>query len=224
MAEVTIQPSPRAAERLKAHRANQTSNSSSQPQQLSPNSPLLQNSSFDPKADQPSLSDLGNRPPEYKPGKLEKKYNEFFTYQFGPCVILILWWITQDLDKAQFYAPTPEECSGIAPHAARIVSRFSAWAKVPSEIHEIITSSDDAVALCYVLTGYMSRIGLFERLGPVLMGMFMKGNTVAKPDKPPTGSPGKIPTPIYSAPNPEPSTNGHFPVNSIPGLGGQWQS
>ena len=219
-------PKSKTAERIRNRKASHQAQSPlEQPLPQAQQMPLP--SSLDQSQDRPSLSDLGDRPQEYKPKPLEKKYNEFFTYQFGPILVLILWWSTQDLDKAAFYAPNPEECAGIAPHAARIVDRFSKWAHIPSEIHDIITTSDDSLALAYVVTGYLHRIGVLEQLGPTFFGMFNRGAAIAKPDKQVTGDNGKIPTPIFSQrtdPVSSVSTNGAIPVTSIPGLGAQWQS
>ena len=220
-----IKPNPEAAERLreKLNNPSRKSNSSNRQQQSSTQSTAY-NPSTDQKSDQHPLDELGNRPPEYRPGKLEKKYNEFFTYQFGPIIVLLIWIATQDLEKASFYAPSPEECAGIAPHASRIVSRFSAWAKVPSQVHEIITSSDDTIALGYVVVGYLTRIGVMEKLGPMFMGMFLKGgNVVNKPDKQTSRSNVPIPTPTISPGNHSTNTGG-IDLSSIPGLGGQWST
>jgi hypothetical protein len=110
------------------------------------------------------------------------------------------------------------------------VDRFSKWAHIPAEVHEIITTSDDSLALAYVVTGYLSRIGVLEKLGPSFLGIFFRGgNTIAKPDSKQTnGRNEKVPTPIYSPrPDSKPSeggTNGAIPVTSIPGLGTQWSS
>jgi len=179
---------------------------------------------FDQSKAQPSLEDFADRPSTYNPKGLEKKYNEFFTYSFGPIIVLLLWWITQDLEKAAFYAPNPEECIGIAPHAARVVDRFSKWAHVPEEIHEFIITSDDSLALGYVVTGYLHRIGVLEQLGPTFFGLFQRGKHVTEPEKVFNEHTKPIPTPIFG--NTKPSSNGNspIPVTSIPGLGDQWKS
>lgn len=100
----------------------------------------------------------------------EKDYAEFFTHRFGPLIVLIIWVVTRgDWDAAKFYAPDEDECRDIAPHAARILSKYN----LPKQVRTAITTSDDTIALLFVLAGYFDRIGLFDRLVPMLFGYIL---------------------------------------------------
>lgn len=132
----------------------------------------------------------------------------------------------RDIDKAAFYAPNPEECSAIAPHAARVVDRLSKLLNIPDVVHEVVTTSDDSVLLMYAVTGYLDRIGVLDKILPVFSGLF-RGRDVIEPVQSNNGKLHATDPRGSRRSNPaattEPTING-IPVSSIPGLGAQFQS
>lgn len=143
-------------------------------QVILPTSPAIQ---FHPKSEnaQSSREDgvrLEDRLPQRKPvGQIEKDYYDYFAYRFGPWVVLILWLCTASLEKATFYAPTPEECRGIALPAAKLAKRIEDLVHVPKWVHTVVTSSDDITTTGMVIVGYLDRIGVLEKLVPYYMGL-----------------------------------------------------
>ena len=104
-----------------------------------------------------------------KPRGKEGDYYTFFRERFGPLIVLILWVSMADLDRASFFAPTPEECEEIAPHAARLAVKVEGWLNVPSWAHDAIVSSDDVVSIGLILVGYLDRIGVLTKIKPYFM-------------------------------------------------------
>jgi hypothetical protein len=106
---------------------------------------------------QEPMKDAKPAPP--KQTKKERDWDNYFRYRFGPFIILILWIVMSDLDKATFYAPTPSECREFAPHGARIAAKIESLLKVPEWVHEALMTSDDITSLAMLVVSYLDRIG-----------------------------------------------------------------
>jgi hypothetical protein len=122
---------------------------------------------------EPDLKGIGpevitNRKPV---GKIEKDWHDYFSNRFGPFVLLILWFITANLEKATFYAPTPEECRAIALPMAKICAKIESFFKVPQWLHDTATEVDDVTIVGMAIVGYLDRIGVLERLVPYYTGL-----------------------------------------------------
>jgi hypothetical protein len=96
----------------------------------------------------------------------EKDYFQFFERRFGPLIVLILYFAMADIDKAVFYAPTPEECREVAPHLARVMPKVEDLVHMPKVIHEAIVTSDSTFTVGMVTVGYLDRIGVLEKILP----------------------------------------------------------
>jgi hypothetical protein len=154
--------------------------------------------------------------PQRKPsGNKEKSWYDFFNNRFGPLVLLVLWFATADLDKASFYAPSPEECQTAALPLSKIAARVESWLNVPTWAHDVMVSTDDIVTLGMVGMAYLDRIGYLNKLAPYFSGAasrMRKMNVEAR-------SPGAHP-PVQSG------QNGHSEESVDPGflfgVGSQW--
>lgn len=154
----------------------------SRPRKAQPRSTSSQDSSSNPP---PSGSDSGRpdgeSPQPKRVSVKERELGEFFTYRFGPLIVVLLYFATQDMDKAAFYAPSPEECSTAAPSLARIFARVFGDRKVPTWAYNAFVLSDDTTTLLTVLASYLDRVGLMKQYAPLFVRMFMRGNYNAKP-------------------------------------------
>lgn len=139
----------------------------------------------------------------------ESDYKVFFENRFGPLVLLVIWAFTGSIDKANLYAPTPDECSEIAPYAARLSVRVEDFFKLPKFVHEAVVSSDDIVSCGLVLLGYLDRVGILARITPY----FTNRSNHEQSDRPFE----KVQTARETKGN-----NGNVNLSSIPGLGHQW--
>lgn len=74
-----------------------------------------------------------------------------------------------DLEKASFYAPNPEECEELAPHAARLAVKIESTFNIPTWAHNAIVSSDDIISIGLVVVGYLDRIGVLTKIKPYFM-------------------------------------------------------
>jgi hypothetical protein len=120
---------------------------------------------------------LNEAPPVAKRKPLtgrEKDYYQFFDNRFGPFIVLILYFSLADLDKAVFYAPSPDECHELAPHLARLGPKVEDWFHAPKWLHDAIVTSDDTFTVGMVLVGYLDRIGVLEKLLPWFQGTAKK--------------------------------------------------
>lgn len=106
----------------------------------------------------------------------EKDYYNFFCDRFGPIIVMILMVAFGDTDKAVFYAPTPDECKELAPHAARIFTKFEDMVKLPKWAHDTITMSDSVVSLGMVVLGYLDRIGTLPQIRKYFTSSTRKAN------------------------------------------------
>lgn len=172
-------------------------------------------------ADHSSSRDSGNsRPkspeiPKPRVSQKEKELAQFFQYRFGPLVVLVLVMFGNDWDQAAFYAPTPEECEGIAPHAAKLTYKLYKSFNIPDGVHEAIVNSDDGIALGYVVIGYLQRIGVLEKV-PSLVSMIFGGkNAKLQRDSKPVQ---KAEVPNGSPSGGSPAEGGRLNVSNIRGL------
>lgn len=111
----------------------------------------------------------------------EKDYYNFFDNRFGPFIVLILYFSLADLDKAVFYAPSPDECHELAPHLARLGPKVEDWFRAPRWLHDAIVTSDDTFTVGMVLVGYLDRVGLLEKLLPWFQGTAKKVSKMNEP-------------------------------------------
>jgi hypothetical protein len=99
----------------------------------------------------------------------EGDFYKFFKDRFGPLIVLILWAAMADLDKASFYAPSPEECEELAPHAARLFVRIEDALHLPKWAHSALTNSDDVISIGLLVVGYLDRIGVLKNIMPYFL-------------------------------------------------------
>jgi len=142
-----------------------------------------------------------------KGSKRENDYTQFFEMHFGPLVILILWLFTSSLELATFYAPNPEECAELAPHASRLAVRIEDLFKLPKWVHEAVTSSEDVISLGLIVVGYLDRIGALEKIRPYFE--VPNGKQSPRSDAP-------------VQPSTQNGSRGDIDVTKIPGLGAQY--
>lgn len=115
--------------------------------------------------------------PERKPkGAREKSWYDFFNFRFGPFLLLIIWIFTADLEKASFYAPSPDECHQAALPLAKMATKIEDFLKVPDWVHDIAVSTDDVVTLGMVAVSYLDRIGMLSKMGPYFSGAAARMN------------------------------------------------
>lgn len=98
--------------------------------------------------------------------KDERAWADFYAAQFGPLVVLVLWVGMRDLEKASFYAPNPDEMKAISPYAARGTNWLVEKLKVPDVAVDAIQNSGDALDFCYIVLGYLHRIGVLDKFVP----------------------------------------------------------
>lgn len=98
--------------------------------------------------------------------KNERAWADFYAAQFGPLVVLVLWVGMRDLEAASFYAPNPDEMRAISPYAARGTNWVVEKLKVPDVAVSAIQNSSDALDFCYIVLGYLHRIGVLDKFVP----------------------------------------------------------
>lgn len=170
----------------------------------------------------------------------EKDYFQFFDQRFGPLIVLLLYISMADLEKATFYAPSPQECHDLAPHLARLGPKVEDIFHLPRWIHEVVVTSDDTFTVGMVIVGYLDRIGALEKLLPWFTGAASKvrriNNEQSKSEAGPipirpdlngarTVGNGPFPGDDYSRPAVDPRTVYSAPVDlsTVQGLGEQWR-
>jgi hypothetical protein len=162
--------------------------------------PLIETPKQEPKSAvtqvrQSRLSEDGTKEPPPKRRVLssrEKDYLEFFDQKFGPLIVLVLYIAFADLQKATFYAPSPQECHDVAPHLAHIGPKVEDFFHFPKWVHEVVTTSDDTFTVGMVLVGYLDRIGVLENLLPWFSGAASKVRRINNNEQTP-GSNGAVP-------------------------------
>lgn len=122
----------------------------------------------------------------------EKDYFNFFNQRFGPLIVLILYFAMADLDKAVFYAPSPDECREVAPHLARIGPKVEDLVHLPKWAHEVIVTSDSTFTVGMILVGYFDRIGVLEKILPWMQSTTSKFEARRKEREQPQTNTGNI--------------------------------
>jgi hypothetical protein len=153
----------------------------------------------------------------------EKDYYQFFDNRFGPFIVLILYFCLADLDKAVFYAPSPEECHELAPHLARMGPKVEDWFRAPKWLHDAIVTSDDTFTVGMVLVGYLDRIGVLEKLLPWFQGTARKVKNLNE-SKPETSTGSVQPGNNGAVPGPD-TTRNFVPLDQlgVQGIGYQYE-
>lgn len=96
--------------------------------------------------------------------KQEKEWKSFYELRFGPLIVFILAMSFRNLERARFYAPTPDECRAAAVPLAKATVFIENKFKVPSWVHEVASECDDYITLGMVCFAYLERIGVMSKL------------------------------------------------------------
>lgn len=122
-----------------------------------------------PKEDQGSKDTLEPPQPVTRSlTKQEKEWKEFYESRFGPLIVFVLLFFYRNLERARFYAPTPQECKAAAVPLAKGTVFIEKTFKVPSWVHEVISESDDYITLGMVCFAYLERIGVMSKFQSVI--------------------------------------------------------
>ena len=204
------QPSPAPRSQEPAQPSPQRS--TPQPQNTTPQEPHQIAAPAQPK------NETGR--PSYVGGKRGKDWQEFTAKRLGPLVILLIWIFTRDIEKAEFYAPTPDECKELAPHVARLAPRIEGWLNVPTWGHDLLVTSDDTISLITLVAAYLDRTGLIDKAIPGVTKLIKKENPIngtRQTIQPiPPGAPG-------GAPAPGGANTGELDLANVRGIGGQYE-
>lgn len=115
----------------------------------------------------PSLRDTvttANTQQLKKLSKTEKVHVDFWATEFGPLCVLILWFVLADLDKASFYAPSPDECKTASVPLGRISARAADRLNVPDWAGDAFMTAIDLKDLGFAAMAYLERIGVLTKL------------------------------------------------------------
>jgi len=80
-------------------------------------------------------------------------------------MIIVTYLFIHDMDKAAFYAFTPEECNELAPHIARLAPKVEEILHTPEWAHNAMVTSSDSIGLLTFAIGYLDRVGALEKMG-----------------------------------------------------------
>ncbi len=136
----------------------------------------------------PSLKDTVTGVNSQQPRKLTKReraHADFWASDFGKLCVLVLWFVLADLDKASFYAPSPDECKAASVPMARISARASEYANVPEWMGDAFLTAVDMSDLGFAITGYLERIGVLTKMQNYYSGVASrarKGNGSVGPN------------------------------------------
>jgi hypothetical protein len=113
-----------------------------------------------------SLKDTvtGVSSPQKKLSKNEKVHIEFWATEFGPICVLVLWFVLADLDKASYYAPSPDECKTASVPLGRISARATDRLNVPDWAGDAFMTAIDMKDLGFAAMAYLERIGVLTKL------------------------------------------------------------
>jgi hypothetical protein len=117
-----------------------------------------------------TVTGASTQPPR-KLSKLEKSCVEFYQYEFGPIMVLVLWFALADLDKASFYAPSPEECKTASVALGRLTARAADRLNTPQWVGDVLVSAIDLKDLGFAAAAYLDRIGVMNKLSNYYSGM-----------------------------------------------------
>ena len=106
-----------------------------------------------------------------KLSRSEKTHVEFWATEFGPLMVLVLWFILADLDKASFYAPSPDECRAASVPLGRISARAADRLNVPDWAGDAFMTAIDMKDLGFAAMAYLERIGVLTKLQSYYSGM-----------------------------------------------------
>lgn len=95
--------------------------------------------------------------------KQEKEWKSFYEIRLGPLVVFILAISFRNMERARFYAPTPDECKAAAIPLAKATVFVENKFKVPSWVHEVASECDDYITLGIVCFAYLERIGVMSK-------------------------------------------------------------
>lgn len=143
--------------------------------------------------------------------KAEKVHVDFWATEFGPLMVLVLWLVFADLDKASFYAPSPDECKAASVPLGRISARAADRLNVPDWAGDAFMTAIDMKDLGFAAMAYLERIGVLTKLQNYYSGvasMARKGE-------------GSVGPGINSGQVPD-GTNGYIDINKL-GIGAQYR-
>lgn len=119
--------------------------------------------------------------------KSEKEWVNFFASEFGPIIVLVLWFSMGDLEKASFYAPSPDECKTASVPLGRLADRAEKMVNAPPWAREAIFAVVDLKDLGFAVAAYLDRIGVMDRLVPYYTGMAARMKAGGRTDGQSTG-------------------------------------
>ena len=96
----------------------------------------------------------------------EKAFTEFYHDKFGPLLILLLFIAMRDWQRATFYAFSPKEMHDLSGPLARITIKILDLIKPPQWVEDAIMVSDDVITVGYVMTSYLERTGILDKIMP----------------------------------------------------------
>lgn len=173
-----------------------------------------QTSSLNQNGAGPSLRDTvtsANTQQLKKLTKSEKVHVEFWATEFGPLCVLVLWFTLADLDKASFYAPSPDECRAASIPLGRISARAAERLNVPDWAGDAFMTAIDMKDLGFAAMAYLERIGVLTKLQNYYSGvasMARKGEGSVRPGV----NTGQVPD----------GANGYIDINKL-GIGSQYR-
>jgi hypothetical protein len=148
----------------------------------------------------PSLKDTvtgATTQPPRKLSKTEKACVEFYQYEFGPICVLVLWFVLADLDKASFYAPSPDECKTASVALGRLTARAADRLNTPAWVGDVIVSVIDLKDLGFAAAAYLERIGVMNRMQAYYSGMASRMQRGVQNAGQTTGDNGQVQTEGY---------------------------
>ncbi len=96
--------------------------------------------------------------------KNERVHVDFWATEFGPICVLVLWFVMADLDKASFYAPSPDECRAASISLGRISARATERLNMPEWAGDAFMTAIDMKDLGFAAMAYLERIGVLTKL------------------------------------------------------------
>ena len=126
---------------------------------------------------------------------------------------MILWFF-MPIERASFFAPQPDECHALAPHAARIIPKVEEWLEqyffYPKVVRDLATGSDSIIQIGFITMGYLDRIGVLDRIAPFFNVAITRMRTQSESIRP--------------AEQVQQNGSGPIDLSNVYGLGSQWAS